>query len=100
MALISVTAAQLKAKADELTNLNGSFKSNVQDLEATEQNLAGMWEGQAKEAFHNAFNNDKVQMTNFSTLIEKYVNTLITIASKYEQAESINTDTASSRNYN
>ena len=93
MALISVTAAQLKAKADELTNLNSSFKSNVQDL-------AGMWEGQAKEAFHTAFNNDKVQMTNFSTLIEKYVNTLITIAAKYEQAESVNADTASTRNYN
>ena len=100
MALISVTAAQLKAKADELTNLNGNFKSNVQDLEATEQNLAGMWEGQARDAFDRQFNNDKIQMTNFSTLIEKYVNTLISIAAKYEQAESVNTDTAATRNYN
>ena len=99
MALIRVTAAQLKAKAEELTNLNATLKTNVQDLEACEQNLASMWEGQAKDAFHQSFNNDKIQMGNFSTLIEKYVATLLTIAAKYEQAESINTETAATRNY-
>lgn len=99
MALIRVTAAQLKAKAEELTGLNTNFKSNVSDLEACEQNLVSMWDGQAKDAFHQAFNNDKIQMTNFSTLIEKYVNTLLVIAAKYEQAEAANTETASTRTY-
>lgn len=99
MALIRVTAAQLKAKAEELTGLNSNFKTNVGELEACEQNLASMWEGQAKDAFHQAFSNDKIQMTNFSTLIEKYVATLMTIAAKYEQAESINTETAATRKY-
>lgn len=100
MALIRVTAAQLKAKAEELTGLNNNLKTNVSELEACEQNLAGMWEGQAKDAFHQAFSNDKIQMTNFSTLIEKYVYTLLTIAAKYEQAENINTETAATRKYN
>ena len=100
MALMRVTAAQLKAKAEELTNLNNSLKTNVSELEGCEQNLASMWEGQAKDAFHHAFTNDKIQMTNFSTLIEKYVYTLLTIAAKYEQAESINTETAATRKYN
>ena len=99
MALIRVTAAQLKAKADELTNLNSTLKANVSELESCEQNLASMWEGQAKDAFHQSFNNDKIQMGNFSMLIEKYVATLLTIAAKYEQAESINTETAATRNY-
>lgn len=99
MALIRVTAAQLKAKAEELTSLNSSFKTNVSELEACEQNLVSMWDGQTKDAFHQAFNNDKIQMTNFSTLIEKYVATLMTIAAKYEQAENINTETASTRTY-
>ena len=99
MALIRVTAAQLKAKADELTNLNNTLKANVRDLEASEQNLATMWEGQAKDAFHQAFHNDKVQMGNFSMLIEKYVSVLLNIAAKYAQAESVNTETASARNY-
>lgn len=100
MALMRVTAAQLKAKAEELTNLNNSLKTNVSELESCEQNLASMWEGQAKDAFHQAFSNDKIQMTNFSTLIEKYVYTLLTIAAKYEQAENINVETASTRKYN
>lgn len=100
MALIRVTAAQLKAKAEELTGLNNNLKTNVGELESCEQNLASMWEGQAKDAFHQAFSNDKIQMTNFSTLIEKYVATLLTIAAKYEQAESINTETAATRKYN
>lgn len=99
MALIRVTAAQLKAKAEELTSLNNSLKTNVSELEACEQNLASMWDGQAKDAFHQAFTNDKIQMTNFSTLIEKYVYTLQAIAVKYEQAEMKNTETASTRSY-
>ena len=93
------TPAQLRAKAEELAALNNSFKTNVSELEAEEQNLMGMWEGQAKEAFHQAFSSDKIQMTNFSTLIEKYVASLITIAAKYEEAERINTDTATARKY-
>lgn len=100
MALIRVTAAQLKAKADELTGLNNNLKTNVSELESCEQNLSSMWEGQARDTFHQAFTNDKIQMTNFSTLIEKYVYTLLTIAAKYEQAESINTETAATRKYN
>lgn len=100
MAEIRVTAAQLKAKAEELTGLNNQLKTNVNELESCEQNLSAMWEGQAKDAFHQAFSNDKIQMTNFSTLIEKYVYTLTGIATEYERVEAINTETASTRSYN
>ena len=84
MGLIRVTATELKARAEELENLNRTLKSNIIDLEACEQNLSTMWEGQAKDAFHQAFTSDKVQMTNFCTLIEKYVATLLSIAAKYK----------------
>ena len=99
MSAFQVTASQLRAKAEELTNLNNSFKSSVSDLESYEQTLSGMWDGQAKEAFHQAFSSDKIQMTNFSTLIERYVHTLLAIAAKYEQADSVNVETATVRNY-
>ena len=99
MASFITTPAQLRAKAEELSSLNNSFKTNVSELETEEQNLMGMWEGQAKEAFHQAFSSDKIQMTNFSTLIEKYVASLLTIAAKYEEAERINTETATARKY-
>ena len=100
MALIRVTAAQLRAKAEELTSLNNSLKTNADELEACEQNLAGMWEGQARDTFHQAFRNDRIQMSNFSTLVEKYVYTLLNIAAKYEQAENLNAETAATRKYN
>lgn len=99
MALIQVTASQLKAKAGELRDLNSQFKTQVTNLESDEQALAGMWEGEAKTAFHTAFNNDKGQMDNFYNLIEQYCVTLENIAIKYEQAESQNTETAASRTY-
>lgn len=97
MALIRVTAEQLKAKADELTELNNSLKNNVSELEACEQNLLTMWDGEAKDAFHREFNNDRIQMSNFSTLIEKYVYTLLQITQKYIEAERMNVDTANTR---
>ena len=99
MALIQVTAAELKSKANELRSLNGQFKSQVGNLESQEASLASMWEGEAKTAFHTAFNNDKVQMDNFYDLIEKYCQALETIAEKYQQAEAQNTETASTRKY-
>lgn len=99
MGLIRVTSAELKNRAQELTALNNTLKTNVSELEATEQNLASMWEGEAKSAFHQAFNSDKVQMANFSLWIEKYVSSLLAIAAKYEQAENVNVSTAATRTY-
>lgn len=99
MALIRVTAAQLKTNAQELASLNHSFKIQVNELEMCEQKLCTMWEGQTKEAFHKAFCSDKMQMDNFHVLIERYAEALLAIAAKYEQAEAMNTETASTRNY-
>ena len=49
MGLIRVSATELKAKAEELTSLNNNLKTNVSELETSEQNLASMWDGEAKE---------------------------------------------------
>lgn len=99
MALIQVTAGELKTKANELRSLNGNFKSQVGSLESQEAALASMWEGDAKTAFHTAFNNDKTQMDAFYDLIEKYCQALEIIAQKYEQAEAQNTEIAANRSY-
>lgn len=99
MALIRVTASQLRVKAEELTGWNRQFEKQTGELEACEQRLAAMWEGQAKEAFHQAFARDRLQMANFSALIDKYVSTLLAVAAKYERAENANTQTASTRKY-
>jgi WXG100 family type VII secretion target len=99
MANITVSSQQLRSTSAELRGLNGTLKSNVGSLEATESSLAGMWQGQAKKAFHNAFIRDKTQMDTFYAEIEKYCATLETIAAKYDQAESLNVETATTRTY-
>jgi len=99
MAAFQVTASELKAKAGNLRDMNSKFKAQVSNLETQEQSLASMWEGEAKNAFRTAFNNDKAQMDNFYNLIEQYCIALEQIASKYELAEAQNVSTASSRTY-
>ncbi len=99
MAAFTVTASQLKSAAGELRSLNGQFKSTVGNLESQEGALLTMWDGEAKDAFHNAFISDKGQMDNFYNLIEQYCGTLESIADKYALAEQQNVSTAQSRSY-
>lgn len=99
MAEILVTAAQVRAAAEEIRSLNGQFKSRVSDLENSEVNLSTMWEGEANRAFRQAFAKDKGQMNNFSSLIEQYCVALENIAAQYEKAEQMNTSTGTTRTY-
>lgn len=99
MAMIQVTSARLRSAAGELQNLNGQFRSKTKDLQGKEQALCQMWEGQAKDAFHGAFTKDSQQMEAFFQLINQYIQALLEIAKRYEQAEARNAQTASARNY-
>jgi WXG100 family type VII secretion target len=97
MALIRVTATSLRSAAEELRGRNGDFKTQVESLVETEDRLKSSWQGQANDAFHAAFTNDRQYMDSFNALIEKYCVALETIADEYERAESTNTDTATTR---
>ncbi|MBS5522104.1 MAG: WXG100 family type VII secretion target [Clostridiales bacterium] len=99
MSQFQVTASELTRQAETLTQLNQNLQSQITVLENTEASLMGMWEGEAKNAFHNAFQNDKAKMQNFKTAIDQYVAALQNIAAKYAQAEAANVNTASTRNY-
>ena len=96
---ITVSTAQMKMKAAELKKLNNQFKKEVGSLRQAEGHLNGMWDGQARNAFHKAFTSDMVQMDNFYNAIEQYVNKLTEIATAYEKAEKANTTTATTRSY-
>lgn len=99
MAEILVTAATVRNKANELSNLNGQLKSKVSDLVGKEENLNGMWDGEANDAFHKAFGDDVQQMQNFTAEIERYVDALLNIATEYENAERMNTAIGTERKY-
>ncbi len=97
MALIQVTSRDLKNAADTLRTLNSSFNSQVENLAALEQKLNGQWDGQANDAFHMAFNNDKIKWDMFHTQIDQYALALDNIAIEYENKENANLSIASTR---
>ena len=99
MADFKVTTSVLRSQADELTGLNGRFKSSVEKLVSSEASLNSMWDGEANDAFHTAFTVDKGKMDEFYSLIMQYIERLRTIAVRYEQTEQTNTEIASSRTY-
>ena len=77
MAEIMVTASEVHNRAEQLKNLNSQFQTKLDSLVSRESALVSKWEGDAREAFHNAFNTDKASSTAFgsflllSTLIHK-----------------------------
>lgn len=99
MSDFTVSINDLKVKVETLRQLNARFKSQVNELESTEANLNGMWEGEAKNAFHTAFTSDRTQMNNFYNAVEVYAQRLEAIAARYAQAEMTNVDIATERTY-
>lgn len=99
MAQIMVTASELKSAASTLREYNSNFKNQVKELESSEMTLKSQWQGSANDAFHKAFMNDKAYMDKFAAEIEKYCQSLETIAAKYEAAEAANVDTAMTRKF-
>lgn len=99
MVMIQVTSSGLRNAAETLQSLNSQFKGKTEELWGREQELSQMWEGQAKDAFHGAFVKDRQQMEAFCQLIDRYVQALLEIAARYEQAEARNAEIAGTRNY-
>lgn len=99
MAFFEVTSRELRNKAENLRGLNGQFRAKCNELDSQEQELCSMWDGQAKETFHYAFARDKEQMLLFEKLIERYVEVMLEIAARYEEAEARNAEIAASRSY-
>ena len=97
MALIRVTASQVRSTAEQLRTFNQNFNNQVNNLVSAEGNLNSMWDGQANDAFHAAFNNDKEDMTQFYNLINRYCEALDNIAAEYERAEAKAADIAARR---
>lgn len=97
MAEIKVTPQELRNKADSLRQYNANFRSAVESMNGYVTQLSGMWDGEAKEAFNKAFNDDKGKMEQFAKNIDNYVKALEETAKQYEEAEKTATSLASQR---
>lgn len=96
---IQVTTSQLTKKAEELKGYNAKFKTQVENLQTQEKSLNTMWDGEANDAFHSAFEKDITQMNKFYEAIEKYVQSLNEIIENYKATEEKNLNIAKSRTY-
>ncbi len=99
MAAFNVTITEIRNKADSLEQLNQQFMTEVGNLVDLEGSLNGMWEGDARKAFHTAFGNDITQMNTFHKAVGDYVTILRNSATEYEKAENTNVETANQRTY-
>ncbi len=99
MSEMVINSSTIKAQAENLSNLNVQFQSQVNELKNIESTLNSSWDGEARVTFHSAFQSDVDQMDNFFQVISQYVGTLMNIASRYEQAENKNVEIASTRTY-
>jgi WXG100 family type VII secretion target len=99
MAEFSVNPQALASKKEQLQNLNEQLKAKRSELEAANNNLSGMWEGEARTAFEQAIRTDLSKIDEFIRLIQQYCTALDEIISKYVSAETRNTDTAVTRTY-
>ena len=99
MAEFNVSISELANKANQLNELNQTFKSHVGTMTDLENGLNSMWEGEARNAFHTAFGNDVQQMGTFYNTVAKYVETLLNAAAKYQEAEMLNVEIGKTRKY-
>ncbi len=99
MALLYLDVAQLTERANELETLNEQLLAEIGVLNEREAELAGMWEGEAKEEFRRAYASDAVQMKNFYNAIRIYIQQLRLIIECYRKYEAFNAALARSRRY-
>lgn len=97
MATIRVTPTILRSKANELRELNERFKNEVSSLTESENRLANMWEGEARNAFHAEYQKDAEKFNVFYTGINQYIERLIAAADAYDRAEAENVSVAQTR---
>ena len=97
MSMFRVTPTQLKAEADKLSELNQQFRNEVEALTEKETALSNMWEGQARDAFHNAYATDKAQFDNFYKGINEFVLRLTEAANDYDRADTTGAGIANTR---
>jgi WXG100 family type VII secretion target len=92
-----VNPQELAKQAQTLQELNERFKTEVTTMTEKEQALSSMWEGEARNAFHNAYATDVEKFQNFYAGIARFVEALVQAAQEYVKAEQTASSIAAKR---
>ena len=93
----TVNPQELVKQAENLQQLNEKFRTEVQAMTEKEEALSGMWEGDARNAFHNAYVTDAEKFNNFYNGISLFVKALNDAAQKYAKSENDATQIANQK---
>ncbi len=92
-----VTTSSLNSALSNLKTKRKSLEDKITALQTSEGKLNGKWEGDAKNEFEKAFNDDVKQMNSFVRLVIQYESSLQDIIDAYRDAETKNKSTATTR---
>lgn len=96
---LTVTSSKLRETAAELRRLNTQLKTELDNMTARERSLNSMWDGQANDTFHAAYEHDVREYQDFIQAINEYIQALLQAAEEYERTEAKNNAIASARSY-
>ena len=99
MSEFSIDFGKAKAALEQLNSLVKSMETKLVALDDAKSSVISMWEGPAREAFINAFNNDRGQMDEFIAGLKQYVSVLEADINNYIRAENSNVELGNSRSY-
>ena len=97
MAEIKVTPAVLRQKSEELQTGVKNLAQKMNELQERENSLSGMWQGAAKDSFHNAFMTSYNECQPFFQELQRFIVKLDETAKQYEMAEARATEAAQKR---
>ncbi len=87
MAQIKVQPSVLRNKAAELQTQSDALSGKMDELLDREHQLSTMWEGPAKESFHNSFMTSYENCQPFFQELKRFIMKLEETAQVYEEAE-------------
>lgn len=97
MASLMISTNAVRQKIEELRQKNSEFVSLVNGMTDQVSALSKMWEGDARDAFIQNYDNSTKQFEAFSKGIEQYCVALDTMATEHDNNEATNTEIASSK---
>lgn len=90
----TVSTSQLRSVATELNELNGRYQQEIGRLLENKEELHGMWEGEANNAFNADFARSYESFNSFYSVIAQYAGALQEMARIYDDHENLAVDAA------
>ena len=88
---------QLNQKMQKLQELRSQYESAIKQLQTKEEELNGMWEGDARGAFKKAFGQSYQTLVKFLEMIDQYILALAETIQEYARTEQANREIAARR---